>query len=166
MIIALCIGFTVLLFAGFLRGAPYVPTHHRAVEVALDLLNLPKGSTVVDLGSGDGSFLIAAARRGLKTYGYEINPLLCIIAWCRSFKYRDLIQVRLRDFWLSELPPETDGVFVFLGEIFMPSLAKKLDVFVKDHQKPLYLVSYGFALPDKKPLQLKDGLYLYQLDGM
>lgn len=166
MIVALCIGLLVLLFAGFLRGAPYVPTHGRAIETALDLLNLPKGSVVVDLGSGDGSFLIAAAKRGLKTYGYEINPILYVVSWCRSLKYRDRVQIRLRDFWLSSLPTETDAVFVFLGEVFMPRLARKLDSFARARQKPIYLASYGFALPDKKSLQLKNGLYLYRLDGM
>lgn len=164
MILVLCVGLIALLFAGFFRGAPYVPTHHRQIEVALDLLNLPAGSTLVDLGSGDGSFLIAAAKRGLVAHGYEINPILCLVAWLRCLKYRELVHVHLRDFWFSNLPLETEGIYVFLSSIFMDRLNEKLIRVVKDHKKPIHLVSYGFALPGREPVLLKKGLYLYNLN--
>jgi hypothetical protein len=162
-LIFLSVGLLALVFAGFFRGAPYVPTHNRQIGVALDLLDLPAGSVVVDLGSGDGSFLIAAAKRGLVAHGYEINPILCLIAWLRCLKYRGLTHIYLRDFWLSTLPIDTEGIYVFLNGAFMDRLNKKLEGVAKDHKKPIHLVSYGFALPNKKPILLKEGLYLYKL---
>ena len=79
------------------RGAPYVPTHRKQVEQALDMLDVPKGSTIVDLGSGDGVFLLAAAKRGYKAVGYELNVILWIVSSIRCWRYRDRISVRLRD---------------------------------------------------------------------
>ena len=79
----------VILLFGLVafRGAPYVPTHRRKIMAALDLMNLKSNDMVVDLGSGDGNFLIAAARRGWRAVGYEINPVLCLISWLRCLPW-------------------------------------------------------------------------------
>src|SRR5690242_20918611 len=104
------------------RGAPYVPTHRKQVEQALDMLDVPEGSTLVDLGSGDGVFLKAAAMRGYHVVGYELNPLLCLISYIRCWEYRDRVRVRVRDFWLTPLPRDTRAVFVFLAGPYLRRL--------------------------------------------
>lgn len=165
LILTLSVALLALLFGAFLRGAPYVPTHKKQIETALDLLNLPQGSTVVDLGSGDGIFLKAAAERGLKAYGYEINPFLYVISWLRCLKYSGRVKVFWRDYWLTKLPPEVDGIFVFSGGMFMSHLNRWLDSALAGRPKPLLVVSYAFAIPGKKPLKVEEALNLYALQN-
>lgn len=143
-----------------LRGAPYVPTHRPAVERALDMLDLPKGSVIVDLGSGDGVVLKAAAQRGYRAIGYEINPFLCVVSYVRCWKYRDLVSVRWRDFWLTPLPDDVDAVFVFLAGPYLRKLHKKLHA---ERRRPLSVVSYGFLIPGAgKPVKSANALHLYR----
>jgi SAM-dependent methyltransferase len=56
---------------------PYVPTPQVVVDRMLDLAQLKKGETVIDLGSGDGRIMIEAATRyGARGFGVEIDPRL------------------------------------------------------------------------------------------
>jgi SAM-dependent methyltransferase len=54
--------------------APYVPTPQDVVERMLDLANVTNRDVVYDLGSGDGRLVIAAARRGARGVGIDIDP--------------------------------------------------------------------------------------------
>jgi 16S rRNA A1518/A1519 N6-dimethyltransferase RsmA/KsgA/DIM1 with predicted DNA glycosylase/AP lyase activity len=158
MIELIAIIITLLIAISLFRGAPYVPTHRKQVEIALDLLHVQPGEIVVDLGSGDGVFLKAAARRGLIAYGIEINPLLCLIAWVRCWQYRKQVHIRWRDMWLTPLPANVKGIFVFSGGPFMSRLNQKLMLEAKNCK----IVSYGFRLSDFTLITSKDGLNLYK----
>ncbi len=142
-----------------LYGAPYLPTRREQAEQALDMLGLTEGGVFVDLGCGDGALLIAAARRGLRCYGYELNPFVWAVAVWRTRKFRDLVTVRCKNFWKITLPPETKGVFVFLLDKYMPKLDTKLS---KELKKGSQLVSYTFQIPSKKPKAVQGALYLYK----
>lgn len=54
---------------------PYVPTPHEVVEAMLDVTGVGPGDYVIDLGSGDGRIVIAAARRGAYGHGIDLNPV-------------------------------------------------------------------------------------------
>jgi SAM-dependent methyltransferase len=56
------------------RDVPYVPTPYETVEKMLDLANVGPGDYVIDLGSGDGRIVIAAAKRGAYGHGVDIDP--------------------------------------------------------------------------------------------
>lgn len=56
------------------RDVPYVPTPDEVVEKMLELANVGPGDYVVDLGSGDGRIVIAAAKRGAFAHGVDIDP--------------------------------------------------------------------------------------------
>lgn len=137
-------------------GAPYLPTLDRQIEPALDLLNLKPGQTLLELGSGDGRILQAAAKRGIKAVGYELNPLLCIISYIKTWRFRDLVTIKMANYWQVKWPP-ADGIFVFLLQPYMA----KLDKFITRQGRPLKLVSFAFYIPDKKAVKQIDGLYLY-----
>jgi hypothetical protein len=159
------IGCIILLFGAVVfRGAPYVPTLRRSVKHALDVLDLKKGDLLVDLGSGDGVVLKAAAARGWRALGYEINPLLCIVARLRCLPHKGLVKVRWRDFWLAELPEDTKAIFVFLAGPHMTHLARKLDQVMQNRSEPLKVMSYGFAIPGYLPKKMSNGLFLYELE--
>src|ERR1041384_3891060 len=52
----------------------WVPTPQALVEKMLDMAKVTSSDYVIDLGSGDGRNVIAAARRGARALGVEYNP--------------------------------------------------------------------------------------------
>lgn len=53
---------------------PYVPTPQSVVEKMLDLTEVNSSDYVIDLGSGDGRIVIAAAKRGATGHGIDLDP--------------------------------------------------------------------------------------------
>jgi hypothetical protein len=56
------------------KDVVWVPTPPELVERMLDLANVTPQDFVMDLGSGDGRNVIAAAKRGARSLGVEYNP--------------------------------------------------------------------------------------------
>jgi SAM-dependent methyltransferase len=56
------------------KDVVWVPTSEALVEKMLDLARITRQDLVVDLGSGDGRNVIAAAKRGARGRGVEFNP--------------------------------------------------------------------------------------------
>ena len=154
LIIIVVLLFSLVIF----RGAPYLPTLKQQIDDALDLLDLQEGQTLLELGSGDGRFLAACARRGLYSVGYELNPLFVICTRLRYYKYRKFISVRWGDYWKADWP-NSDGMYVFLLQKYMKKLDTKVVRYAND--KPYKVVSFGFTIPDRKPTKTKKGLSLY-----
>lgn len=158
MIIILILLVIIICFAGVLMfGAPYLPTLKPQISAALELADLKKGQTILELGCGDGRVLIAAAKQGFKGVGYELNPVLVIIAKATTWRYRKQIKIVWADFWRVNWP-EADAVFVFLLDKYMNKLNNKC---VQYPKKPLKLVSFAFKINERKPERFKDGVYLY-----
>jgi hypothetical protein len=139
-------------------GAPYLPTMKRQTEAALDLLDMKPGQTLLELGSGDGRVLRKAAQRGLNGVGYELNPILVLVSYMVTFKYRRQITIKWRNYWRVKLP-KADGVYVFLLDKYMLKLDKKLK---EVGPSPKKLASFAWKIPGKKIVSEKDGVYLYK----
>jgi SAM-dependent methyltransferase len=58
----------------------WVPTPHVLVEKMLDMARVTPQDYVIDLGSGDGRNVIAAAKRGAQALGVEYNPDMVALA--------------------------------------------------------------------------------------
>jgi SAM-dependent methyltransferase len=56
------------------KDVVWVPTSDALVDKMLDLAHVTAQDYVIDLGSGDGRTVIAAAKRGAKALGIEYNP--------------------------------------------------------------------------------------------
>jgi precorrin-6B methylase 2 len=52
----------------------WVPTPDSLIQAMLDLAKVMPDDYVMDLGSGDGRIVIAAAKRGARAVGFEFNP--------------------------------------------------------------------------------------------
>jgi SAM-dependent methyltransferase len=160
--IFLLIAIFVFLFAFVvLFGAPYLPTKKKQVALALEMLEVRKGKTIVDLGSGDGVFLLAAARRGATVYGYELNPLLCLVAKLRCWRYRQQVHISCSNFWRMQLPQETTGVYTFLLTRFMRRLDQKLEEEATRLGHAFKLASFTFAIPGRQAEVARDAVFLY-----
>src|SRR6266404_1625844 len=143
----LVFGLTMILANGYVLfwGAPYLPSLKQHIKAALDLLDLKPGQTVYDLGCGDGRFLKAAARQGIKGVGYELNPFWFAYAWATTRRYRQ-IEIHFGDFWKADIN-QADAIYVFLLTKYMARLDRK----IKGSGKHLKLASHTFKIPGKKP---------------
>jgi hypothetical protein len=56
------------------KNVVWVPTPQTVVDKMLDMANVTASDYVIDLGSGDGRTVIAAAKRGARARGIEYNP--------------------------------------------------------------------------------------------
>jgi hypothetical protein len=56
------------------KDVVWVPTPHALLDKMLDMAGVTANDYVVDLGSGDGRNVIAAAKRGAQALGVEYNP--------------------------------------------------------------------------------------------
>jgi SAM-dependent methyltransferase len=52
---------------------PFVPSPQEVVDKMIELAAVKKGDLVYDMGSGDGRIVIAAAKKGAKAVGFEID---------------------------------------------------------------------------------------------
>jgi len=52
----------------------WVPTPDSLIQAMLDVAKVTPEDYVMDLGSGDGRIVIAAAKRGARAVGFEFNP--------------------------------------------------------------------------------------------
>lgn len=161
--LALTIIFIILLGYGiysFHVGAPFVPASRRTIQSMLELSQLKKGEMMLDLGSGDGRIVLAAAQTGAYCLGIEINPILCYLARLMSFLKRvKNVQFKRMNFWNYNLEG-VDAMFLY----FIPGKMLRLEEKIKSEMKPgSRIISYGFSFPDWQ-YNAKDGkIYLYVL---
>lgn len=66
------------------KDVVWVPTPDVLVEKMLDLAKVTPQDYVIDLGSGDGRMVIAAAKRGAKALGVEYEPEMVELARARA----------------------------------------------------------------------------------
>ncbi len=155
LLVALC----VIVAFGALRGAPYLPILKADIAGFWGLAELRPGDTLIDLGSGDGRLLRAAAQRGIRGIGYEINPLLYIISLLVCWRYRHLITIHLGDFWTLRLP-QVDVIYVFLIGRYMAKLEAKL---TDELTTPTVVISHAFELPGREPTRTVGASFRYDL---
>jgi SAM-dependent methyltransferase len=66
------------------KDVVWVPTGDALVQKMLDLANVTAKDYVIDLGSGDGRTVIAAARRGATAHGIEYEPEMVALSKKRA----------------------------------------------------------------------------------
>lgn len=146
-----------------LTGAPYVPSKRRDIKKAFDTLYvLDEKDTLLDIGSGDGVVLRAAARRGATAIGYEINPLL---VWLSRWLSRDepRIRVRLTNFWLSSFPLNTTIVYTFGESRDIAKMYKKVQREANKLDRILWFMSLGFKVPKQTVFKSVGAHHLYKI---
>ncbi len=151
LFLAICFGAAAIL------GAPYLPLWGNDADSLLDLAGLRAGDKVLDLGAGDGKLLKAAAKRGIYGEGWEINPVIYIIAKLNCRPYRKYITLHLDDYWHVKLPP-ADAIYVFLIDRYMRRLDRKLSTEIT---QPTPVVSYVFEIPGRTAVRTTKNSYRY-----
>lgn len=144
-------------------GAPYIPSHKKDVNDAFSVLyKLDKSDLLVDLGSGDGRVLRQAVHKGARAIGYEINPLLVLIANCLSTKkYKN--KTILSDFWITPLPNDVTVVYAFSVSRDIKRLTNLFQTEANRLGKTISVITYGFELYNLKYKKRTTSHFLYQL---
>lgn len=145
------------------RGAPYVPSRSKDIEQVFDeLYSLKSTDTLVDIGSGDGKVCLAAANRGAKAIGYEINPFLMLISWWRA-RGNSRVKFRLADFWRVELPSGVTLVYTFGDARDIQRMADWVAKQADRLSKPIFFLSYAFEIQGQTPVKKNSIYYLYEI---
>lgn len=130
--------------------APFVTTPTEVVERMLGLAGAGPADYVVDLGSGDGRIVIAAARKfGARGLGLEIDPRLVeqSRAAARAAGVAERAEFRLEDVMRADFS-QASVVTVYLLPWLMADLAPRL----LDGLKPgARIVTHAFVFPSWKP---------------
>lgn len=146
-----------LLAYSLIRGAPYAPIGKKRLACMIELLDM-KGGNFIDIGSGDGRIVIAAAAKGVTAYGIEINPLFALISKIKIKKLRiKKAKIIQADLWQHSFA-RYDYISVWGTKHMMANLEKKLHSELKPGTK---VVSNHYKFPNWKIAKLKNDVYLY-----
>ena len=97
---------------------PFVVTPAEIVERMMRMAEVGKGDTLIDLGSGDGRIVIAAAKRGARALGVDLDPALVRLATenARAAGVGALARFEARDIFDTDLSGASVVAFYLLPE--------------------------------------------------
>ena len=167
IVLLLIIGFLLILLSMFWPPdspwAPWWRTSKKTARAICKLAKINKDDVVYDLGSGDGTALIIAAKEfGAKGVGIEIDPLRFFVSsmLLRSNRLSDRVKIVRKNFFDEDLSPATI-VFVYL----VPRALERLKPKSLNELKPgTLLVSFRYKI--SLPLISFDktnDIYLYKI---
>lgn len=130
------------------RDAVWVPTPHVLVEKMLDLAKVTPKDFVMDLGSGDGRNIIAAAKRGVRGLGVEFNPDL--VEFSRKLAEKegvaDKAQFMQGDMYVADISKAT-----VLALFLLPENMEKMKHKFLDLRPGSRIVINAFEIPEWSP---------------
>ena len=147
-----------------LLGAPWVPTAMNNVRKMLSIAEVKPNEIVYDLGSGDGRFIITAAKEfHAKSVGIEANPLLVLWTHGQIFLSHLMgrVKISLGNFYRTDLS-EADVVILYLLQGTNNKLKHKLETELKPGAR---VVSHYFTFFDWRPIKTDSSshIYLYEI---
>jgi hypothetical protein len=130
------------------KDVQWIPTPPALVEKMLDLAQLSPRDYLVDLGSGDGITVIAAAKRGARALGIEYDPKLVDLARRNAAVAQVAARARFKhgDVFKTDFSKAT-VVTIFL----LPSLNLQLRPTVLAMKPGTRVVSNTFPMGDWEP---------------
>ncbi len=138
------------IFGGPALDVPYKSTRREVVALMLEMGEVKPGDTVIDLGTGDGRILIAAAKeRGAQGLGVDLDPVLIrkASAAARKAGVADKVRFEAADLFETDLS-SADVVTMYL----LPEVNLRLRPQLFAQLKPgTRVVSHAFDMGDWKP---------------
>ncbi|XP_058813853.1 ATP synthase subunit C lysine N-methyltransferase [Topomyia yanbarensis] len=133
---------------------PYVPATTKQIEnVLLSVRAASGGSKLLDIGSGDGRIVIAAAKaHRIEAHGVELNPWL--ICYSRLSALRggvfDRTKFFRRDLWKFNIA-HYDNIVIFGVEQMMSDLEQKITA---EAQPDSTIIACRFPFPSLQPVRI------------
>jgi len=133
---------------------PYVPTPHEVVDTMLEMADVKSTDVVFDLGCGDGRIVVAAAKRGARAYGVDIDPARVKEAKELAQKegVESKVTIMLGDVFKTDFSSATVVTMYLLPEYnrkLRPKLERVLPVGAR-------VVSHDFDMPAWKTVETKE----------
>ncbi|MBD3276059.1 MAG: SAM-dependent methyltransferase [Candidatus Marinimicrobia bacterium] len=128
---------------------PYVPTPMPVVKQMLHMADVGSTDYLIDLGSGDGRVVIAAAKMGAVAHGVDINPVLNVKARRNASEagVRDRVIFLEKDLFYEDIS-RASVVTMYL----LPSINLALRPILLEQLTPgTRLVSHSFDMGGWKP---------------
>lgn len=125
--------------------APWWRTSRSTAIRICKLANIKKDDLIYDLGSGDGTALIVAAKQfGARGVGIEIEPTRALISRIiiKKNNLEESIKIKRKNFFLVDLS-NADVVFLYLVP---KTLEKLIPKFKKELKKGTRIVSYRYKM--------------------
>jgi SAM-dependent methyltransferase len=153
--------------------APYVPTPEDVVERMLTLADVKADDVVYDLGCGDGRIPIAAARRGARGVGIDIDPqrIAESRANAKAAGVTPRVEFRLQDAMTVDVSSATVVTLYLLSS----SNARLRPILTRQLKPGARIVSHAFSMGPTWPADKVDTftsargdsvtLYLWRADG-
>jgi len=133
-----------------LADVPYVPTPASVVDAMLKLANIGPQDFVVDLGSGDGRIIIAAAKKlGARGFGVEIDGAL--VNEARREAERQGVAGRVEFLEQNLFITDIDRASVLTLYLYPSLLMQLRPRFFKELKPGTRIVSHDFAMEDWRP---------------
>jgi hypothetical protein len=130
------------------KDVVWVPTPHALVEKMLAMAKVTPQDYVMDLGSGDGRNIIAAAKRGARAVGFEYNPDM--VALSRRNAEKEGVADRAKfvqgDMFEADISEAT-----VLALFLLPDNLRKLTPKFVDLRPGTRMVMNGFPIPGWDP---------------
>ena len=164
----LCVPFLSVPSRTKLGRIPWMATPQRHITTALQFLPPPPQSgrgVWIDLGSGDGRLVIAAAKKGYKAVGYELNWVLVAASYVNALRagVLDRVSFRHTDFWSADLS-NVDVVSCFGVQSIMSRLFEKV---MTPHSGPQNVVLFRFSFDHPRAAAMlthsADELFIYDM---
>ena len=129
---------------------PYVPTADETVRIMLEAARVSPGDYLIDLGSGDGRIVIAAAKEfGARALGVDLNPDLVKQSKGNADKagVKDKVEFRQQDLFDTDLS-KASVLTIYL----LPAVNLKLREKILSEMKPgARIVSHDYDMGDWEP---------------
>jgi SAM-dependent methyltransferase len=140
---------------------PFVPSPQEVVDKMVEVAGVKKGDVVYDMGSGDGRIVIAAAKKGARAIGFEIDGDLVKESRenIRKAGVQNLAEIRQQDILTVDFSPAS-VVTMYL----LPDVNLKLKPNLLSQLKPgSRIVSHSFDMGDWKADKVErvDGRTIY-----
>jgi precorrin-6B methylase 2 len=131
----------------------WVPTPPELVQKMLDMAKLTPSDFLVDLGSGDGRIVIAAAKRGARAMGVEYNPDM--VALSQRTAEKEGLSAKAT-FVNGDIFAVDFSKATVLTMYLPPSLNMKLRPNILDMKPGTRVVAHAFDMEDWLPDQVEN----------
>ncbi len=130
------------------KDVVWVPTPDALVETMLDMAKVTPADFVIDLGSGDGRNVIAAAKRGVPALGIEYNEKMVALARARAEEagVATLAKFEQGDMYAADISKAT-----VLALFLLPDNLRRLEPKFRALRPGTRIVVNSFGVPDWKP---------------
>jgi len=128
---------------------PFVPSPQEVVDRMIELASVKKGDLVYDMGSGDGRIVIAAAKKGARAVGFEIDGDLVKESRenIRKAEMQNLAEIRQQDIRTVDFSAASVITMYLLPDVNLKLKAKLL----RQLKPGSRVVSHSFDMGDWPP---------------